>query len=47
MTGQTLTGWHERNQDAEADGQVGTIYLRQRGSAESKPVHAPHADMGR
>jgi hypothetical protein len=26
---------------------VGTIYLRQRGSAESKPVHAPHADTGR
>ena len=26
---------------------MGTIYLRQRGSAESKPVHAPHADTGR
>ena len=26
---------------------VGTIYLRQRGSAESKPVYAPHADTGR
>jgi len=26
---------------------VGTIYLRQRGSAESKPVHAPHAETGR
>ena len=26
---------------------VGTIYLRQRGSAESKPVHSPHAETGR
>jgi hypothetical protein len=26
---------------------VGTIYLRQRGSAESKPVHASHDDTGR
>ena len=26
---------------------VGTIFLRQRGSAESKPVHAPHTDTGR
>jgi hypothetical protein len=26
---------------------VGTIFLRQRGSAESKPVHTPHADTGR
>jgi hypothetical protein len=26
---------------------VGTIFLRQRGSAESKPVHAPHGDTGR
>jgi hypothetical protein len=26
---------------------VGTIYLRQRGSAESKPVHAAHAETGR
>jgi hypothetical protein len=26
---------------------VGTIFLRQRGSAESKPVHAPHADTGK
>ena len=26
---------------------VGTIYLRQRGSAESKPVHASHAETGR
>ena len=25
---------------------VGTIYLRQRGSAESKPVHAPHSATG-
>ncbi len=24
-----------------------TIYLRQRGSAESKPVHAPHGETGR
>jgi Domain of unknown function (DUF6766) len=23
------------------------VYLRQRGSPESKPVHAPHADTGR
>lgn len=26
---------------------IGTIFLRQRGSAESKPVHAPHADTGK
>jgi len=26
---------------------VGTIFLRQRGSAESKPVHASHAETGR
>ena len=26
---------------------VGTIFLRQRGSAESKPVHAPHSETGR
>jgi hypothetical protein len=26
---------------------VGTIFLRQRGSAESKAVHAPHAETGR
>jgi hypothetical protein len=26
---------------------VGTIFLRQRGSAESKPVHTPHSDTGR
>ena len=26
---------------------IGTIFLRQRGSAESKPVHTPHADTGR
>ena len=26
---------------------IGTIWLRQRGSAESKPVHAPHAETGR
>ena len=26
---------------------MGTIDLRQRGSAESKPVHAPHAETGR
>jgi hypothetical protein len=26
---------------------VGTIFLRQHGSAESKPVHAPHADTGK
>jgi hypothetical protein len=26
---------------------VGTIFLRQRGSAESKPVHAPHAETGK
>ena len=26
---------------------VGTIFLRQHGSAESKPVHAPHAETGR
>ena len=26
---------------------VGTIYLRQRGSAESKPVHSPHAETGK
>jgi hypothetical protein len=26
---------------------VGTIYLRQHGSAESKPVHAPHSETGR
>ena len=26
---------------------IGTIYLRQRGSAESKAVHAPHAETGR
>ena len=26
---------------------IGTIYLRQRGSAESKPVHAPHSATGR
>ena len=26
---------------------AGTIVLRQRGSAESKPVHAPHADTGK
>jgi hypothetical protein len=26
---------------------IGTIYLRQRGSAESKPVFAPHAETGR
>jgi hypothetical protein len=26
---------------------IGTIYLRQRGSAESKPVHAAHDDTGR
>jgi hypothetical protein len=26
---------------------IGTIYLRQRGSAESKPVHAGHAETGR
>jgi hypothetical protein len=26
---------------------IGTIYLRQRGSAESKPVHSPHSDTGR
>ncbi len=25
---------------------IGTIYLRQRGSPESKPVHAPHGDTG-
>jgi hypothetical protein len=23
------------------------VYLRQRGSPESKPVHAPHAETGR
>jgi hypothetical protein len=26
---------------------VGTIFLRQHGSAESKPVHAAHSDTGR
>ena len=26
---------------------IGTIWLRQRGSAESKPVHAPHDETGR
>jgi hypothetical protein len=26
---------------------VGTIFLRQRGSAESKPVHSPHSETGR
>jgi hypothetical protein len=26
---------------------VGTVYLRQRGSAESKAVHAPHAETGK
>ena len=26
---------------------VGTIFLRQRGSAESKAVHAPHAETGK
>lgn len=26
---------------------VGTIFLRQRGSAESKPVHAPHSETGK
>jgi hypothetical protein len=26
---------------------IGTIFLRQRGSAESKPVHAPHAETGK
>jgi hypothetical protein len=26
---------------------VGTIFLRQHGSAESKPVHAPHSDTGK
>jgi hypothetical protein len=26
---------------------VGTIFLRQHGSAESKPVHAPHAETGK
>ena len=26
---------------------IATIWLRQRGSAESKPVHAPHDDTGR
>ena len=26
---------------------VATIHLRQRGSAESKPVHAPHKETGR
>ena len=26
---------------------VGTIFLRQRGSAESKPVFAPHSETGR
>jgi hypothetical protein len=26
---------------------VATIFLRQRGSAESKPVHAPHAETGK
>ena len=26
---------------------IGTIYLRQRGSAESKPVFAPHDETGR
>jgi hypothetical protein len=26
---------------------IGTIFLRQRGSAESKAVHAPHAETGR
>jgi hypothetical protein len=26
---------------------IGTIYLRQRGSAESKAVHAPHQETGR
>jgi hypothetical protein len=26
---------------------VGSIFLRQRGSAESKPVHAPHSETGR
>ena len=26
---------------------IGTIFLRQRGSPESKPVHAPHSDTGK
>ena len=26
---------------------VGTVFLRQRGSAESKAVHAPHAETGK
>jgi hypothetical protein len=26
---------------------LGGVYLRQRWSPESKPVHAPHADTGR
>jgi hypothetical protein len=26
---------------------VGTIFLRQHGSGESKPVHAPHSETGR
>lgn len=26
---------------------IGTVYLRQKGSAESKPVHASHEDTGR
>jgi Domain of unknown function (DUF6766) len=26
---------------------MGTVYLRQRGSAESKPIHAPHHETGR
>jgi len=47
------TFWFESLQNWQSEflsllGMVaGTIFLRQRGSAESKPVHAPHWDTGK
>jgi hypothetical protein len=53
FAGHLVTGAHADNAEETAHGQstVSTgallsLYLRQRRSSESKPVHAPHASTG-
>jgi hypothetical protein len=54
LAGQVLTGHHEYNATQKDHGQAAVaitgdwlaVYLRQRWSPESKPVHAPHHETG-
>lgn len=52
LIGMTLTGHEEFNADQLSHGEAAvslvvlSIFLRQRGSPESKPVAAPHAATG-